>query len=71
MSSDTLRFELNDQVAVLTLNRPQARNAMNRELRDALMQALQRVDGLTPIRWRRLLKPTARRAFPPCRWRSH
>lgn len=50
MSSDTLQFELNDQVAVLTLNRPRARNAMNRELRDALMEALQRVRQDADIR---------------------
>lgn len=50
MSSDTLQFERDDRVAVLTLNRPQARNAMNRELRDALMEALQRVRQDADIR---------------------
>ena len=43
MSSDTLRFDLTDYVAVITLNRPEVRNAMNRELSGALMEALQRV----------------------------
>jgi enoyl-CoA hydratase/carnithine racemase len=43
MNSDTLLFELADNVAVITLNRPAVRNAMNRELSAALMQALQRV----------------------------
>lgn len=43
MSSDTLLFELTDQVALITLNRPAVRNAMNREMRAALMEALSRV----------------------------
>jgi E-phenylitaconyl-CoA hydratase len=43
MSSDTVRFELDDQVAIITLNRPAVRNAMNNELRLALTEALQRV----------------------------
>ena len=43
MSSDTVLFELDEQVAIITLNRPAARNAMNSELRLALTEALQRV----------------------------
>ncbi len=43
MSSDTLLFELTDQVALITLNRPAVRNAMNRDMRAALMEALNRV----------------------------
>lgn len=43
MSSDTLLFDLTDRVAVITLNRPAVRNALNRELSQALMEALQRV----------------------------
>src|SRR5919109_1609722 len=43
MNSDTLLFDLADHVAVITLNRPAVRNAMNRELSGALMAALQRV----------------------------
>jgi E-phenylitaconyl-CoA hydratase len=43
VSSDTLLFELTDKVAVITLNRPAVRNALNRELSQALMEALQRV----------------------------
>ncbi len=50
MSSDTLLFDLTDKVAVITLNRPDVRNAMNRELRDALMEALQRVRQEADIR---------------------
>jgi hypothetical protein len=36
VSNDTLLFGLTDQVAVITLNRPEVRNAMNRELSAAL-----------------------------------
>jgi E-phenylitaconyl-CoA hydratase len=43
MSSDTLLLDLTDNVAMITLNRPEVRNAMNRELRGALVEALQRV----------------------------
>ena len=41
MSSDTLLFDLTDGVAVITLHRPAVRNALNRELSQALMEALQ------------------------------
>ncbi len=50
MSSDTLLFDLTDNVAVITLNRPEVRNAMNRELSGALMEALQRVREDSDIR---------------------
>ncbi len=50
MSSDSLLFDLTDQVAVITLNRPEVRNAMNRELSGALMEALQRVREDSAIR---------------------
>jgi E-phenylitaconyl-CoA hydratase len=43
MGHETVLFELSDHVAVITLNRPEVRNAMNRELRQALMEGLQRV----------------------------
>jgi E-phenylitaconyl-CoA hydratase len=43
VSSETLSFDLTEQVAVITLNRPAVRNAMNRELSGALVEALQRV----------------------------
>jgi E-phenylitaconyl-CoA hydratase len=50
MNSDTLLFDLADNVAVITLNRPAVRNAMNRELSAALRQALQRVREDADIR---------------------
>ena len=50
MSSDTLRFDLADKVAVITLNRPDKRNAMNRELMGAMMGALHRVRQDAEIR---------------------
>jgi E-phenylitaconyl-CoA hydratase len=50
MSTDTLLFDLADKVAVITLNRPEVRNAINRELRQALMEALQRVRAEDDIR---------------------
>jgi enoyl-CoA hydratase/carnithine racemase len=50
VSSDTLLFDLTDKVAVITLNRPAVRNAMNRELNGALTEALQRVRDEADIR---------------------
>lgn len=50
MNSETLLFELTGHVAVMTLNRPAVRNAMNRELRQALVEALQRVRADAEIR---------------------
>jgi enoyl-CoA hydratase/carnithine racemase len=37
--SDVLRIEKSEGVATLTLNRPEARNALNRALRDAIREA--------------------------------
>lgn len=50
MSSDTLLFEIKDHVAVLTLNRPAQRNAINQEMAAALMDSLGRVRGDADIR---------------------
>jgi enoyl-CoA hydratase/carnithine racemase len=41
-SDDTLIYDLRDGVAWLTMNRPQARNALNRELRESLRAAFAR-----------------------------
>jgi enoyl-CoA hydratase/carnithine racemase len=43
MAEPTVLFEVKDRVATITLNRPERRNAMNRELRDELREAWQRV----------------------------
>ena len=43
MPSETLRVEIADGVALLTLNRPESMNAMNRDLFGALGEALQQV----------------------------
>lgn len=45
MMSDVVLVEVADQVATVTLNRPDARNALNRELRKALPAALLELDG--------------------------
>lgn len=50
MNSDTIQFDLADHVAIITLNRPSQRNAMNRALNGALMNALQRVREEADIR---------------------
>ena len=50
VSSDTLLFDLTDKVAVITLNRPAVRNAVNREMNSALLEALQRVREEAEIR---------------------
>jgi enoyl-CoA hydratase/carnithine racemase len=50
VSDDTVLFELVDHVAVITLNRPEVRNAMNRELRQALIEGLRRVRDEDDIR---------------------
>jgi enoyl-CoA hydratase len=42
--SDVVLFEVADRVATITLNRPEARNALNAELRRELPAALQRAD---------------------------
>jgi len=41
-SEDVLLYELRDEVAWLTLNRPKARNALNEALREALREAFAR-----------------------------
>ena len=43
MSSDTVLFDLKDHVAVITLNRPAQRNAINQEMSRTLMDYLRRV----------------------------
>ena len=50
MSGDPLLFDLKDHVAVITLNRPDQRNAINQGMGSALMDCLQRVREDTDIR---------------------
>jgi len=40
-----LVVEQSERVAVITMNRPHARNALNKELQDALVREVQRADG--------------------------
>jgi enoyl-CoA hydratase len=42
---DVVLYEVADRVATVTLNRPQARNALSGELRRALTEAIERADG--------------------------
>jgi enoyl-CoA hydratase len=44
-ASDVLALEVSDRVATVTLNRPGARNALNRELRSALHRTVRDLDG--------------------------
>ena len=50
MNTDLLRIDHSDAVAVLRLNRPEARNALSRALRDALVSALAQLAGDDEIR---------------------
>jgi len=43
VTGNTLLFEVRDRVALITLNRPTQRNAINQEMGDALMDGLRRI----------------------------
>jgi enoyl-CoA hydratase len=45
MSDDVLLVEVADRIATVTMNRPQSRNALNRELRKALHEGLGALDA--------------------------
>ncbi|SCW81207.1 enoyl-CoA hydratase [Sphingobium faniae] len=45
-----VEFEREDAVAIITLNRPEARNAINRELEQALYDVLEQIDADDSIR---------------------
>jgi len=42
---DVVRYEVADRVATITLNRPEARNALSREVRTLLTESLRRADA--------------------------
>lgn len=48
--SDTIRLEINDGIALITLNRPDRLNALNYELIDRLMAALDQIEVETGAR---------------------
>lgn len=48
--TDTVLVELSDGVAVVTMNRPDARNALNTELRTALPATLRTLDAAEDVR---------------------
>ncbi|MFW7344093.1 enoyl-CoA hydratase/isomerase family protein [Pollutimonas sp. H1-120] len=48
--NDTVLTQSQDGVAILTLNRPQAMNAVNSEMRRAFIQALNRMNSDTAVR---------------------
>ncbi len=50
MASDTVLFTVEQGLAWITLNRPDARNAINAEMREALLDALGRVADDPSIR---------------------
>ncbi len=50
MSSDTVLLETADGIATVTLNRPDAMNAINRELRERLYEVMQEVDADESVR---------------------
>jgi 2-(1,2-epoxy-1,2-dihydrophenyl)acetyl-CoA isomerase len=47
---DTISYETDDTVAVISLNRPDVMNAINAKMREELMSALNRADGDSAIR---------------------
>jgi enoyl-CoA hydratase len=47
---DTVKLEIADRIAVITINRPEKRNALSREVRDDLYQRLQEIDSMEDIR---------------------
>lgn len=47
---ETVLFEVSDSVATITLNRPEARNALNTQLRADLLQAVRQADQDSDVR---------------------
>ncbi len=44
MTDDVVRVEIDERIAVITINRPEARNALNRGVRSGLPRAVQRCE---------------------------
>ncbi|CFP47755.1 carnitinyl-CoA dehydratase [Bordetella pertussis] len=49
-TSPTVRFETREQIAIITLNRPDKRNAINLEMRQALIAAWERFENDAALR---------------------
>jgi len=47
---DTVKLEINDRIAIVTINRPEKRNALSQEVREDLYQKLQEIDSREDIR---------------------
>ena len=43
---DTVKLEINNRIAVITINRPEKRNALSREVRNDLYQRLKVIAGI-------------------------
>jgi enoyl-CoA hydratase len=50
MPSSNALFEIDDSIATLTFNRPQARNALTWDMYDAVVEACERADGDPAVR---------------------
>jgi enoyl-CoA hydratase/carnithine racemase len=50
MTGDNLLFEVRDQTATITFNRPEARNAMTWEMYEGLVKACERIDADGSVR---------------------
>ena len=77
MDLETLLFEVRDGIALITLNRPERLNAMNRAMLRDIQSALDRVEAddairdtaLRPFRFPASIKArrSSRLSFPPLR----
>ena len=47
---DTVKLDIRDRIAVITINRPEKRNALSLEVREDLYQKLKEVDSMKDIR---------------------
>ncbi len=58
----TVDFEIRDRVALVTINRPEKRNAMNQAVREGLREAFERIDADAEVKVA-LLRGAGDRAF--------